>query len=376
MEENKGFDNTLYNEGKSEQQTGENSRVFNPGTINPGAFDAEAEALDDLTKNLENSLRNGKKVDITTQSNMYAKKAAIKAGMTLTQFEETIYDTLKNWGIYDKYGRYSKNDLNKLEKNYLKCELEVSQHQETLEGKVKYQPILTGSNEEFELLNSVPDSSKGLEYKMNEQLNLKDIAIENYQATTAKRDLYAQHVIQIDKDIKVERDKPLSEESTQKIRVLTNERNEIIRQKNVYDKSVNDLAKQVFAKDQVYKAYTMLVNRHEFFLDESKTALTNTGITLEVMRAYVENANSGKITLKDTIRGIYDLTKKTEQYKAVAGVHEEEIESQMNLIRRMNSGGQGSVVNDKHFNKMQQGLNQNRTNFINQANRIITERYA
>jgi len=375
MTGNEGFDNTLYNNGKTEQNSGENSRVFNPGTINTGTFESEAEALDDLTKNLENSLRNGKKMDVNMQSDLNAKKAAKKAGLTLTQFEETFYDTLKNFGIYDKYDRYSKKDLNKLEKNYQKCELEVAQHQETLEGKVKYQPILTGSNEEFELLNSVPDSSKGLEYKMQEQLNLKDIAIENYQATTSKRDLYASHVIDIDKDIQTEKSKPLSQESTQKIRALTNERNEIVRQKNVYDKSVNELAKQVFAKDQVYKAYTMLVNRHEYFLDEAKTALTNTGITLEVMRAYIENANSGKITLKDTIRGIYELSKKTVQYKAVAGVHEEEIENQINLIRRMNSGTQSNVVNDKHFNKMQQGLNQNRTNFINQANRIITERY-
>ncbi|MGV8141352.1 MAG: hypothetical protein ACP5NW_02840, partial [Candidatus Woesearchaeota archaeon] len=317
--------------------------------------------------------KNNQPIDTKSQNDKYEKDTAAEIGFKVTGFKEKILDTLQKYGIYDAYSNYTKKDLSRLESEYRKLDWQISQHQSELEGRVKYIPMKNGTDEEFRQKRSIPESSKGLEYKMNEQEDLARIAYKKFQMCEIKRDQYATNIIKIETDISMEKTKPVSEASIQRINALTTERYEMNKQKVTYEKLMNDFAKQLTSKRDVFKAYQQSVMEKELFLDESKTALTTIGTTIEVMRAYIASPNSTKITLDETLNLAAKLMERVEQYKGAAAVRQEKNRTRMDRIRGMNSYSGDGIVNNDYYNAIAQVLNQNRTAYIGNADKIAHE---
>jgi len=171
-----------------------------------------------------------------------------------------------------------------------------------LDGEIKYTPMKTGSDEEFLERRSVPESSKGLRYKMDELHDLVMITHRKHEICQLKRDLCSSCITSIDNMVSEEKAIDITEEdSNKKAHMLLEERYNIQQEKNKYERLMNDFANQFIHKDYMRGDYRKIIRQKEFFLDEIKTfrAILN-GITTNI-RAYISSTNKNPTELNEIL---------------------------------------------------------------------------
>jgi hypothetical protein len=374
MTENNGFDNTLYNEGTKETlEEKTNVGQSNVPPINLEADKQEANNMKKTIKNIGNYFKNNRPVDAKTKNDEYTNRTAEAMGYKAEGLKKLIVDTLQEYGVYDVRSNYTKKELDKLEKNYNALLKDVAGHQTELEGRVLYTPMTKGSEEEFRQKLSVPESSKGLEYRMNEYLDLSQIAINKYKNCELKRDQYSQRINTLTIEIDKEKQNTPSDMSLQKINALSKERNALVTQKNVYQGLMADASQEVYANDELYKAHSNMVNEKRLFLLKSKSALTKLGITVEIMRTYVAT-NTGSKSLDQTLDGLEKAMDKGAKAVDAIAIYQEKMGYRMGRISAINGGMGQNIVNNEYFANQEQELNHEYTQSFAAVDRIAKER--
>ena len=240
--------------------------------------------------------------------NTYTKKSK-KTTDTKNDLGTKVREYIANDKFYEKFKRITAKKVQSIEQTFLKVSgiyleslnEDIANQQLKLEGTIKYIPMTEGSDEEFRERSAVPESNKGVRYRMEECQDFARIAHHKYQVCELKRDACSSRINSIESIVSEEKTKEASDDNNKKINLLMGERHTMLEDKTKYERLMQDFAQQLMHKDKIYHAYRNFLIQKEYYLDEVKSFYTAfKGITSNICK-YISSKNKDPSELNEIL---------------------------------------------------------------------------